>query len=355
MRSITACLLLLSSALSLAQQSSSLKFAAIGDWGAVNTDQSAVAHQMASLGNLDFIISAGDNFYEDGVSSTSDPQWKSTFEDVYLNEPALKDIDWIAVLGNHDYHQNPEAQIQYSAVNPRWNMDAHYFSRTFKFGDATSAKFVFIDTIILGPKISHSTKDKVPDQENAYNAQIAWIENELKSARDQFDWVIVVGHYPLYSCWNNKNSYHKSLRNALEGLLERYDVDLYLSGHQHSLQHLDSGRIQQIVTGSGSQVSKSRRMADKNCRFGSAEFGFTVHHLQGNFMQVDFIDKHGDVLYSYTQKSKRLSSAGAVQSENAISSGILVCGLVMFSLFLYFLWSAVLQHCKSKSTSDIMI
>jgi tartrate-resistant acid phosphatase type 5 len=128
---------------------SSLKFAAIGDWGAVNTDQAAVAHQMASLGNLDFIISVGDNFYEDGVSSTSDPQWKSTFEDVYLNEPALKDIDWIAVLGNHDYHQNPEAQIQYSAVNPRWNMDAHYFSRTFKFGDSTSAKFVFIDTIIL--------------------------------------------------------------------------------------------------------------------------------------------------------------------------------------------------------------
>lgn len=147
---------------------SALNFLSIGEWGSVSKEQSRVASEMekiASNVSLDFIISVGDNFYEDGVSGVDDPQWETTFREVYLKK-SLKDVPWLAVLGNHDYHQNAEAQIDFARDNSVWNMDAHYYTRQFVFGeDNCKAKFIFLDTIWFDPSVSKSTKKKVADPE----------------------------------------------------------------------------------------------------------------------------------------------------------------------------------------------
>ena len=77
-----------------------VNFLLIGDWGMANANQALVASQMAEYAHnvsADFVVALGDNFYENGVVSDTDPQWKNTFRDVYSH--ASLDIPWYAILG----------------------------------------------------------------------------------------------------------------------------------------------------------------------------------------------------------------------------------------------------------------
>ena len=67
------------------------RFIAIGDMGTGRADQLEVAAAMvdrASRDGLDFILTLGDNIYENGVTSELDPQWATEFEEPY-GDPAL--------------------------------------------------------------------------------------------------------------------------------------------------------------------------------------------------------------------------------------------------------------------------
>jgi hypothetical protein len=61
-----------------------LDFLVVGDWGRDGRfGQREVAAQMGRTASdvaAAFIISVGDNFYPDGVTSTDDPRWQSSFE-----------------------------------------------------------------------------------------------------------------------------------------------------------------------------------------------------------------------------------------------------------------------------------
>jgi tartrate-resistant acid phosphatase type 5 len=295
----------------------SLSFMTIGDWGEVNAAQSAVASSMSSWANLqpvDFIISVGDNFYEDGVASVDDPQWKTTFLDVYATSDSLKNVPWFAVLGNHDYHQNVEAQIQYSQIsNGKWNMDGHYFARNFSF-DGTTAKFIYIDTIWFGPKVSGSTP--VDDQPTKFAEQLAWFESELK-ASTSFDWLIVTGHYPLFSEGDGDD---KTMQGVLKDLLEKYQVDAYISGHDHTMQHLSHNHIEYYISGAGAIEGKLKSTSSAKVKFAKVKNGFTFHQITGKTMLVQYVDDTGSVMYEYTQDAKDRSQPALLEVTCPTSS-----------------------------------
>ena len=78
----------------------SVSFLLMGDWGQANQNQALVAAQMADYArnaSADFVVALGDNFYEDGVASDTDPQWENTFRNVYYH--ASLQIPWYAILG----------------------------------------------------------------------------------------------------------------------------------------------------------------------------------------------------------------------------------------------------------------
>lgn len=67
-----------------------------------------------------------------------------------------------AVLGNHDYRQNPDAQIQYSeqSLDPKgnWKMPGHDYNVIYRIPSAMDSskpiatlQIVFVDTCILAP------------------------------------------------------------------------------------------------------------------------------------------------------------------------------------------------------------
>lgn len=50
-----------------------------------------------------FIVALGDNFYNNGVRSTSDSLWTYLWENVYHGSYESLKLPWYPVLGNHDY------------------------------------------------------------------------------------------------------------------------------------------------------------------------------------------------------------------------------------------------------------
>jgi acid phosphatase len=274
-----------------------LNFLIFGDWGRNGEqDQRDVATQMAIAAqavNPKFIVSVGDNFYEDGVASVDDPQWQTSFEKVYA-APALQ-VPWQVILGNHDYHGNCDAQLAYAKTHPRWNIPARYFVQTQPVDAATTVDFFYLDTTPMvrsyySPWFSEKTRAQVITQD--VPKQLAWFKAALSVSSAQ--WKIVIGHHPIYSGGGHGDTVE--LIETILPLLREHKVQAYFNGHDHDLQHLQAGALNFFCSGAGSQsrptVKTQRTKFSKSCS------GFTIVALSADKMDVRMIDDHGRLLYT---------------------------------------------------------
>jgi len=274
-----------------------LTFLAVGDWGRDGAfHQAEVAARMgetAAAIRAKFVISVGDNFYEDGVAGVDDPKWRTSFEDVYT-APSLQ-TPWQVALGNHDYHGDTQAQLDYSKTSRRWRLPARWRSFTETAPDGATAEFFVLDT---SPFISDyyadgAVKVKVGGQDTA--AQLAWFEAAM--ARSTADWKLVVGHHPIYSGNLRKGEGGGSpdLVAKLDPILQHHRVPLYLCGHDHDLQHIAHGDTHYVCTGAGSKTRDSCGMAGSD--FCSVESGFTAFALTRETLHIAYRDWKGDDLH----------------------------------------------------------
>ena len=96
------------------------RFIALGDMGTGRPGQFEVAAAMVDRANrdgLDFILTLGDNVYENGVVSDSDPQWETKFVQPY-GDPAL-DVPFYPTLGNLGLSVQVSNELPESANRPR--------------------------------------------------------------------------------------------------------------------------------------------------------------------------------------------------------------------------------------------
>lgn len=123
-----------------------VRFVGFGDagqaTGAGPAAQTAVGNAMAKVcqdRGCNFALEFGDNFYLSGVTSTTDSQWATKFENPYAN----LNIPVFATLGNHDNSLGPgeggdnskgDVQVAYHSaaenLNKKWNMPARYYKFT---------------------------------------------------------------------------------------------------------------------------------------------------------------------------------------------------------------------------------
>jgi tartrate-resistant acid phosphatase type 5 len=278
----------------IADENFPLNFLAIGDWGRNGEyKQLEVGKQMglwAAAHPNNFIISVGDNFYPRGVVSETDPLWHFSFENVYTAHSLQN--DWYPIFGNHDYGSDPDAQIRYSKISRRWNMPSRYYAKEMKIGKGKeTALFVFIDT----QPIIYDLKEQEPEK------QLAWINETLKSASPEVKWKIVVGHHPSYTVGPRIKNYDTlAIRKALSGLFEKHKVNVYLSGHDHSLQHLKAEEFtHQFISGAGSELTEVTAGIPYS-RFEASEHGFMYFSINGSQLKVKAINDAGKVLYETT-------------------------------------------------------
>lgn len=99
------------------------------------TYQAAVATLMANLASkydINSVIALGDNFYNDGVQSTTDSQWSTQWSLVYFERFPILKRPWYAILGNHDWGygiSGVEAQLEKTFVDSYelWNMPSRNY------------------------------------------------------------------------------------------------------------------------------------------------------------------------------------------------------------------------------------
>jgi tartrate-resistant acid phosphatase type 5 len=273
-----------------------LPFLAVGDWGREGGfNQREVAEQMNRVAlaiDAQFVISLGDNFYPDGVADTESLQWQTSFERIYTGR-ALQ-VPWYVVLGNHDYHLNAQAQVDYTLVSPRWKMPARSYSLTRRIDDETTVEFFFLDSnpYLTGYRANPAKYRGILDEDPA--RQTAWLAAAL--ARSTAAWKIVCAHHPLVSA-SSTHGDTPELAAAILPLLQRHGVQLYLNGHEHDLQHLQAHGIDFFCSGAGSQTRPTR--SDSRTRFSLGETpGFLTAVLRRDQAELRFVDATGRERYA---------------------------------------------------------
>ncbi len=315
--------------------SDELHFVALGDWGgnehrtsapfpfttvAQRSVASALAKHVRKSGAR-FVMSLGDNFYQSGVTSVDDARFGATFERVY-DDPALLDVPWYLVAGNHDHLGSIEAQLAYSRRSSRWRFPREFYVETFAFGRNLSLAAVFLDCTLFQaqwmrrPAVVDAYGDMLRALEQAH-----WLNRTLEATRDA-DWLCVACHMPIMSVAEYAG--HPLMIRYLQPLLEQYGAAFYVSGHTHTLQHLRHNRVNYVVSGCGA-AANTNRWNWFNVPSGSLRFcwpdvreqasdgftkqthggfaAFTVH--DATTASIQFIDNAGTRLYKSTVTNPR--------------------------------------------------
>ncbi|TKY59776.1 Purple acid phosphatase 3 [Spatholobus suberectus] len=180
-----------------------LNFLVVRDWGRKGAyNQSLVAQQKL---NIDFVISTGDNFLEDGLKGVDDPAFFESFVDIYT-APSLQKT-WYSVLGNHDYRGDVQAQISLvlrQKVN-RWGYKS--IQCMFKI-----VEFFFVDTTPFVDEYFTDPRDHTYDWEGVL-PRPAYLSKLLKAK-----WKMVVGHHTIKSARYHGNT--EELKQLLVPILE---------------------------------------------------------------------------------------------------------------------------------------
>jgi len=190
---------------------------AIADHGTSSNAQETTSNMENE--NLDLVIHPGDISYANGAGSGNGIGDQSVWDE-YQNqiEALASKYPHMYAPGNHEEDAEP------------YEFDA-YESRFFNPGPNSfwySFDFEFIHFVSIS-----SEHDYEPG-----STQYNWLQNDLEEAnknREDVPWIVIFAHRPMYSS-NGDGDGHGSeieFREAMEGLLFDYQVDLAIWGHDH--------------------------------------------------------------------------------------------------------------------------
>jgi tartrate-resistant acid phosphatase type 5 len=290
----------------------SLSFLVIGDWGRRGAfNQSQVALQMGIIGeklDIDFVVSTGDNFYDNGLTNEHDTLFEDSFTKIYTANSLQK--QWYSVLGNHDYRGDAEAQLSpfLRQIDSRW-----ICLRSF-IVNAELAEIFFVDTTPF-------VESYFTDPEHKYDwrgienrrTYVKNLLNDVESAlsRSAATWKIVVGHHAIRSIGHHGDT--QELIKLLLPILKANNVDFYMNGHDHCLEHISDSEspIQFLTSGAG---SKAWRGDVKSTNKGGLKFfydgqGFMSVKLTPSEAEIQFYDVSGSILHRLNVEKQQYYSS----------------------------------------------
>lgn len=308
-------------------------FLVMGDWGGnqnapyttpAEVDTAKGMSTVAAALGAKFSLALGDNMYHSGVTSVDDKRFDETFEDVFTGEAlsSKAGFEFHVVAGNHDHRGNISAEVAYSEKSQRWNFPSLYYTFTKTANDGATIQFAMIDTVIIagnshpeGCTVGVPGKDLPgPADKAAADAQIAWLEKTL--AASTADYLIVAGHYPVYSVCEHGPT--PILQQTVLPLMHKYKVSAYFAGHDHCAEHIDvDDGVQYHGIGSAAYHAKSEthiktlKPGQLKYHDGSDGGGFASMLLTKKELRITHHDDHGKHLYNATV-SPRTPSDGVV-------------------------------------------
>lgn len=215
-----------------------IRFWAVGDMSKQTPQQHQVrdAFMNYTQGNyVDGWIMLGDNAYEGGF----DNEYQLGFFN-YYQSTILPHLPLFPVIGNHDYNNDSALRkshvvAYYSIFDPPTNAqlggvasnNPMYYS--FDYGNV---HFVNLDS--YGLELVGTNYLSLADTNSP---QVNWLKQDL--TMNTLPWVVVSFHHPPYGLGTHHSDLELDLvaiRTNLLPILERYNVDLVLNGHDHSYQ-----------------------------------------------------------------------------------------------------------------------
>jgi hypothetical protein len=297
--------------------SKSVDLLMLGDWGYEDsTAQSAVASGMRGYARQHAIypqalLMLGDNWYgalEGGVKS---PRWRRQFEEMYPIDvfpgPAY------AILGNHDYQNWPdskvESELQYARTGSsggkptRWKMPSRWYRFEFPSTNPLITFIALDSNMPFKDGTSEHGRDitLTPQQQGE---QLAWLESELKQPRTT-PFLVVMGHHPIYS--DGPHGDHPILVRDWDPLFRKYNVQLYLAGHDHDLQHLEfEGHPTSFFMSGGGGADLYNLKVDPSKRGPYAEkiYGFSHMSVTPKQIVLRHLDQGGRTIHAFTKSAE---------------------------------------------------
>ncbi|KAL0792855.1 hypothetical protein Bca101_064232 [Brassica carinata] len=219
--------------------------------------------------DIDFVISVGDNFYDDGLKGDKDSSFEASFSHIYTH-PSLQK-QW------------------YSGM----------------------VEFFFVDTNPFVSKYFTDPEDHTYDWSNVLPRK-KYISNllhdlDLEIKKSRATWKFVVGHHGIKTA--GQHGVTQELVDQLLPILEENKVDLYINGHDHCLQHIGSaGEIQFLTSGGGSKAWRGdvQPWDPKELKLYYDGQGFMSLHITHSEVKFVFYDISGNVLHqsALSRKSK---------------------------------------------------
>ena len=160
---------------------------------------------------VDAVGLLGDNVYPNGLPEGEDfTLMIQCFKKIFP-----QGLDYYAILGNHDYHGNTKAQIEYGKHNKQWHMPQTYYHKVVGVCD-----IFFLDT-----NVDEMEESEIETQKQT---MLTLINNSKQK------WKILCGHHTWHSVGGHGNA-DKKLDNFLKTLVTtcRYPIDMYVCGHDH--------------------------------------------------------------------------------------------------------------------------
>lgn len=264
-------------------------------------DQKPIAETMGKMAetiDIEFVVAAGDIHHFEGVQSISDPLWMTNYELIYSHPDLM--IQWYPICGNHEYRSNTDAVVEYSNVSARWEMPAKYYTFV-KEEDGVTVRIVMVDTTPMIDKYREETDKYADASKSDWKEQTAWLDQVLSEADE--DWVLVVGHHPIYAYTDKSESERTDLQQRLDPVIRKYgNVDMYLCGHIHTFQHIrkDGCDLDYVVNTSGSLSREDVQPTDGTV-FCSNKSGWSLITADEHELKLHMLDKEGNVLHTVTR------------------------------------------------------
>jgi hypothetical protein len=280
-------------------------FFAMGDTGTGDGNQAAVAQGIRAKCAADgcaFGLLLGDLIYDRGATSPADPQFQSKFEEPY----SLVTGPFYAALGNHDYNATGNGQ--------NWGQESAYLgyaSSQPKFllpGGVTAYSVEVAPVLLLGL----DTQQILYDPAGAMAEQALLASGALAVTAQP--WRIAFGHHPYLSngphgnagAYDSGAAFPENGRNVKDFVEANLcgQVDVYLSGHDHSRQVFapPPGCLGTtfVVSGAGARLTGFPKGNTPAPLFSKSSLGFAYFRVTPGVLHIEMLARNGAAEYSLT-------------------------------------------------------
>lgn len=273
------------------------QFVVIGDSGKNNGGQKQSADAVTrhcEKEKCDFGILAGDNIYEVGMRTPDDP----VIEEAFTNHYSHLGFTFYVTLGNHDYGdlamdwKRGTYQVNWAKKNPQYYLPNFYYTSEFDH-----MILAVIDTSRLMWRKDYAEQERM-------------VISAYQRAQTLGKWFVVLGHHPYLSNGKHGNAGRYQsfpFPSFISGKPVKEFLDknvcgkaqLYIAGHDHSLQYLDGrqSNCSTMLLISGAAASPDVVGTRNQMEFGASTLGFATMIVDATTIDIRFMDSKNTVLY----------------------------------------------------------